>query len=247
MTRHTSDLLIHTKISVSSTPLIFPRLLAWDYWDYRRLSVHAFIQPFICPAIRLSIKIISDHYLRKHLSQRFHIRIVISPMWPSDLTSILSHSSDFLPNAGLWFVNSFPIIISTTTHHRTVNSHVWRYHFNSPMLYSMGQQEPDIVCKNWLDYANLRHWYIHQPSYHKNWPEFCHREEDNIGENKGTQHAISNVWSNFGSPALGCCLCTRCVYSAKYGKLLWEVPGWEERVSWSISFCYSWCECGRLL
>ena len=40
-----------------------------------------------------------------------------SPKGPSDLISVPSHSSDFLPNAGLRLVDTFPAIISPTAHH----------------------------------------------------------------------------------------------------------------------------------
>ena len=69
----------------------------------------------VCLCVRLSH--VSDHdYLHKYSSHCFHVGTVNSPKRPSDLISVSSCSSDFLPNGGLWLVDRFLTIVSPMTH-----------------------------------------------------------------------------------------------------------------------------------
>ncbi len=69
-----------------------------NYWNGR------------CPSVHLSVWIVTDQYLCNHSLCCFQIGTANSHKWPSDLISILSCSSDVLPNARPWL-----LIISTTT------------------------------------------------------------------------------------------------------------------------------------
>ena len=89
-------------------------------------SVHASVH--VC--VRQS-QLVSDHYLRNHTSHCFHTGTVNSPKQPSDLISIPSCSSNLTPNAGLWLVDTFPTIISATTHIASI-LHLWTYPVNLP-------------------------------------------------------------------------------------------------------------------
>ena len=69
----------------------------------------------------------SGHYVCNHSSYCFHIEAVNSPEWPSDLIGIVSCSSEFLPNAGLWLVDSFLAIIYATIRHIDFILELWTY------------------------------------------------------------------------------------------------------------------------
>ena len=71
------------------------------------------------------------HYFYNHLLDCFHIATVNLTQWVSPLTSIPSYSSDLLSNACLRLVNSFTLIISTTTHRNLSIFKLWN-HLSEP-------------------------------------------------------------------------------------------------------------------
>ena len=82
-----------------------------------------------------------------------------SPTQPSGPISISSCSSNVLPNAGLWFVNRFQTIISTTRHCTASISDMWT-HLSDPQTWLAYHHAPMISHQ-----VPASDWSIHYSSY----------------------------------------------------------------------------------
>ena len=96
---------------------------------------------------------VSNHYLCNHTLYCFNIRTVNSPQRSSWLIIMPSCSNNSLPNAVLWLVDSFPTIISATTHHIASILELWT-HLSDTQTFLAYCHAPVMFCQmlafDWL-------------------------------------------------------------------------------------------------